>query len=295
MVTGPVYEIHCQLRGAEPPIWRRLVIPAALHLEEFHAVLLSAMDWYGDHLWRFSVGSRRYTPGKRSQRSRLLVHPKPKGPLCAMVRDLLSKVGDTALYEYDFGDGWEVDLRLESIQDMDPHTNCPRCTAGALAAPPDDCGGLPGFEWVKAALADPQHPDHDEALEMVPEGWDAAVCNLEAINADMPALDDLCSGDEDPDEPDPAEEAALATILEIRVRDEQHLLLRRLLDEHPTGHPAPAAALEQAAPHKKGRVIRAERRVWNHFLELLERQEESEDFQRARQVRELRALIAETR
>jgi hypothetical protein len=34
-----------------------------------------------------------------------------------------------------------------------------------LAASPEDCGGIPGFYAQLEALADPGHPDHDDAKE----------------------------------------------------------------------------------------------------------------------------------
>ena len=297
MGDARIFRIHCQLRGTQPPIWRNLLVPADLHLDSFHEVLQAAMGWYDGHFWQFSVGDLRYRKSVRKPRSRLLVDPlsKAKAPVSMMVHELLRQVGDTGLYEYDLDDGWEVDLRLEAIQEPDPQAVSPRCFAGELAAPPDDCGGLPGFELLKEALADPQHPEHTHSFEMTPEGWNASVCDVAAINADMPTTEELYRGDDDPDAEDEAEAAALSAVFKLRIRNEQHELLRTLLVEHPTTHSGPATTLDRAEPHKKGRVIRAERRVWNHFLALLEGQEESDNFQRSRQARELRALIAETR
>jgi len=41
----------------------------------------------------------------------------------------------------------------------------PRYLAGENPAPPEDCGGIPGFYAQLEALADPNHPDHDDAKE----------------------------------------------------------------------------------------------------------------------------------
>lgn len=295
--TVPIFRIHCQIRGTEPPIWRSVQVPADLHLDSLHDVLQAAMDWFRGHSWQFSVGDHRYRASESKPRGRLLVYPEPKAPPSTMVQDIFRLVGDTVLYTYDrnFSEGWEIDLRLESIQDPDPKLVYPRCVAGELAAPPDHCGSLGEFDELKAILTDPGHPEYEETREMLPEGWNASVCDLALINVEIPTPKEICRGSDDPDAEGEAEAAALAAIIEIRVRNEQHELLGTLLVEHPTAHPGPAAALDRAAPHKKGRVIRAEQRIWNHFLELLESQQESDDFQRAKQARELRALIAETR
>src|SRR5438552_4461380 len=41
----------------------------------------------------------------------------------------------------------------------------PRYIAGENPAPPEDCGGIPGFYAQLEALADPNHPDHDDAKD----------------------------------------------------------------------------------------------------------------------------------
>src|SRR5207244_1688822 len=41
----------------------------------------------------------------------------------------------------------------------------PRYIAGENPAPPEDCGGITGFYAQLEALADPNHPDHDDAKD----------------------------------------------------------------------------------------------------------------------------------
>ena len=45
------------------------------------------------------------------------------------------------MYEYDFIDGWQHDLRLERILPLDSRRHYPICIGGRRAAPPEDCGG----------------------------------------------------------------------------------------------------------------------------------------------------------
>jgi hypothetical protein len=49
------------------------------------------------------------------------------------------------VYEYDFGDGWIHDLRLEATLPIDPRKIYPMCVAGKCSAPPEDCGGASAF------------------------------------------------------------------------------------------------------------------------------------------------------
>ena len=44
-------------------------------------------------------------------------------------------------YEYDFGDGWLHDIRLEAVLATDARKTYPTCIARGRAAPPKHCGG----------------------------------------------------------------------------------------------------------------------------------------------------------
>jgi hypothetical protein len=66
------------------------------------------------------------------------------------------------LYRYDFGDGWELIIRLEDIMD-DYYFGYPTLLDGAETAPPEDVGGIPGFYdlRISALSGHPfrKHPD----------------------------------------------------------------------------------------------------------------------------------------
>lgn len=67
-------------------------------------------------------------------------------------------------YAYDFGDGWELKIKLEkTIDDYDK----PFATLikGRLNAPPEDVGGMYGYKKFLEAIADKKHPDYEELLE----------------------------------------------------------------------------------------------------------------------------------
>ncbi len=65
-------------------------------------------------------------------------------------------------YVYDYGDSWELILRLEEVlpaaDDAPPAT----CVDGRRAAPPEDCGGITTAEDLAEVLDNPAHFDPDE-------------------------------------------------------------------------------------------------------------------------------------
>ena len=88
---------------------------------------------------------------------------------------------DALRYEYDFGDGWMHLIALEKIMDDTGGALVPACIAGENAAPPDDCGGPPGYMNLVQVLADPDNEEYGELLEWVGEKFDPRHVDIHAI------------------------------------------------------------------------------------------------------------------
>ncbi len=72
-------------------------------------------------------------------------------------------------YLYDFGDSWEHRLTVTGIRQGESGVAYPRYIGGEWNAPPEDCGGIPGFYETLDAIADPDHPNHGDAVEWFDE------------------------------------------------------------------------------------------------------------------------------
>lgn len=68
-------------------------------------------------------------------------------------------------YLYDFGDSWEHRITVTKVRQGDLDIAYPRYLGGCGAGPPEDCGGVPGFYDLLGARADPDHPEHAQAVE----------------------------------------------------------------------------------------------------------------------------------
>lgn len=170
-----IYQIKVTLKHVEPPIWRRLEVPGDIKLGNLHRVLQETMGWTDSHMHAFHVGRDTYGA------------PDPEFPdeikSERNVRlDAIAEEGDTIVYEYDFGDGWEHALSIEKVSLAEPGSHYPRCTAGSRACPPEDCGGPPGYEYLLEVLRDPKHEEHEEMREWVAEDFDSEAFDTEAVN-----------------------------------------------------------------------------------------------------------------
>jgi hypothetical protein len=89
----------------------------------------------------------------------------------------------TFTYEYDFGDGWVHEVEIQAVELLDEQRNAwPICLAGANACPPEDVGGLGGYEDFLAAIVDPSHEEHGAMWRWSggpfdPRGFDVNAAN----------------------------------------------------------------------------------------------------------------------
>ena len=162
--TRQVFQFRIELRGAQPPIWRRIQVEDC-SLESLHLAIQGAMGWQLSHLYEFEVRGQRYT----------FVPPVDDGwdtddesedATSVRISELLPANQRLQLrYLYDFGDSWEHVVKLEQVLSTTPGTKYPLCLAGARACPPEDCGGIHGYFNFVEALADPKHDRHEELLD----------------------------------------------------------------------------------------------------------------------------------
>ena len=165
-----IASVRIELGGSEPLIWRQVEVPTSITLKGLHDVVQVALGWFDYHLWQFTIGERRYgLPGGDDW------DPDPPADASKVrLRQVLTPNKTVIEYLYDFGDEWEHRLIVDQIRAGEPGIEYPRYVAGEHVAPPEDCGGIPGFYNKLQALADPQHPDHSEIAEWL-EGYNPHI------------------------------------------------------------------------------------------------------------------------
>jgi hypothetical protein len=158
-----LYQFKITLHDVKPAVWRRIQIPDCT-LVDLHEYIQAAFGWWNYHLHQFDIDGERYS------------QPAPDGDDFGMefkdetdvlLSKLIPKSGRPSrwIYEYDFGDGWRHEVLFEGFPPADPKAKYPLCVEGERACPPEDCGGPYGYSDYLAAIADPQHEQHEEMLE----------------------------------------------------------------------------------------------------------------------------------
>ncbi|BBY57925.1 hypothetical protein MSAR_10610 [Mycolicibacterium sarraceniae] len=161
---------------ATPPIWRRLDLAGDLVLDELHVVLQVARGWQDGHLHKFGVGPDRRTRAYFVTGFDLSEGDDGVTEDSVRLDQVVSDKGDRLFYDYDFGDGWEHVLVVEDVFDDPPPA--PVCLTGKMACPPEDCGGLGGYEelaaWVRGGYdphATPMGLTAPDMRDWLPPGW----------------------------------------------------------------------------------------------------------------------------
>lgn len=175
-----MYQVQIVLREADPKIWRRLLIPSDLLLPDFHKVIQTSMNWSNSHLHQFEKNGFLYA--KRMPDDDFWEEMNCVEYDTMQVADLLTYENDKIMYEYDFGDGWEHDIMLEKIHPYDESIRLPVCLDGKRNSPPEDCGGIGGYENILEILKQPDHEEYEDFLDWIGEDFDPEYFDKDEVN-----------------------------------------------------------------------------------------------------------------
>ena len=172
-------QLKVVLKDISPPIWRRFVVPSDFSLAQLHECLQIIMGWDNYHLYEFIVG------GRRDGQHYTVIMDGFDDHEDAEDHDLnfLTRKGMKFSYFYDFGDSWDHDIVAENVNYEHPEDEPPvTVLAGKRNCPPEDCGGSWGYANLVEALANKEHPEHEELTEWIGEYAPEDFC-LEEVNA----------------------------------------------------------------------------------------------------------------
>lgn len=178
-----VLHLHLAIRDTEPCIWRRMVVRESMWLSRLHDSIQVAFGWFDYQIHRFVVNEVLYGNPVRRDNETLVEDDRDFS---------LAELGvgpkDALLYEYCFGDGWTVDIRVEKAEPAKTGVKYPLLVEGRLNGPPEDCGGVPGFKEVLYSLKHPDEPLSKEWLEWLGEGFDPEEFDLTKLNKALTKL-----------------------------------------------------------------------------------------------------------
>jgi hypothetical protein len=133
-----VYCVHVWIREIHPMLWRRFLVRSDSTLADLSRRLADRLRLDGLPLHRFRIRKKDYAVPRLGG---LGCHDARKINLA----NLHFRVNERFLYEYDFCDLWQHQVRIEKRLEVETSRSYPVCVGGQWAGPPEDCGGPPAF------------------------------------------------------------------------------------------------------------------------------------------------------
>jgi hypothetical protein len=172
------FEFKIQIKGiTNPPVWRKITVPAKFSFYEFHIAIQVAFGWEDCHLFQFSPKGYGSTPTINIPDEADYDYGESLNAEDVKLSEIFKKEKQKFTYIYDFGDDWTHTIVLEKI--LPEISMFPKLLDGKGQCPPEDCGGIWGYESLKETLLDKTHPEYEDLREWLgleeDETWDAAT------------------------------------------------------------------------------------------------------------------------
>lgn len=174
------FQLYIELEGTSPRIWRRFVVPSAITLDRLHDVIQIVMGWSDTHLHEFVINGKHY--------SDMIEAEEEEKKNCeeegfSRLSSLIDRKTRNFSYIYDFGDDWKHTIKVEKTDlDDDEEWGNLFCIEGSGNCPPEDVGGIPGFEEFCKAVSNSKHPEHESMMAWHGEDFDRDFFSSEEVN-----------------------------------------------------------------------------------------------------------------
>lgn len=120
-------------------IWRKILVKSDSSIADLHYTLQMSFGWSNTYLHCFTIRANEYGIAY-------------SGGICfdgnadSILLDSFDfDVGETFVYEYNFNDDWELQIRLEKVSEIDLNGTYPRCIGGNRAGHLEDCSGVESY------------------------------------------------------------------------------------------------------------------------------------------------------
>jgi len=190
MKTNSVFQFKIILQDVDKPIWRQIQVDDQYTFWDLHVAIQDVMGWTDSHLHKFTV----INPTTLEQEHIGIpddegfdTHPMLAGWDVKIKNYILTKGNQKFLYLYDFGDSWEHVIEFEGEFEKQAGLY-PKCLAGERACPPEDVGGIPGFENFLSIIKDSKHKERKELLEWVGGKYDPEEFDHNKVKFDDPKI-----------------------------------------------------------------------------------------------------------
>jgi hypothetical protein len=174
-----IYELKISLNDTKPEIWRFIQVDSNISLNELHHVIQISMGWTNSHLYSFKIDEIEYSLPEYNYDYLTYGDSRSK-----KIKDFQE---ESFIYLYDFGDYWEHTIQLISKIEGKKLLH-PICLDGKGTCPPEDVGGIHGFNEFLKIMKDKSHPERKSYIEWYGSVFKPDNVNLAEINKSLAKL-----------------------------------------------------------------------------------------------------------
>jgi hypothetical protein len=172
-----VLQLRLSVKDIKPEIWRRLLVSSDITLARLHSILQIVMGWRDNHLYAFVIDGKRYSPPSEHDEQ-----VGKKNSIRTKLSNIFVKDAKVITYEYDFGDGWEIELCNEPKNDGFQQNQSFECIEGSRHGPVEDSGGSREYMEKAKIYGNPKHKRYQEIRELIGPRFDPEAFDLKRTN-----------------------------------------------------------------------------------------------------------------
>ncbi len=150
MAKNTIFRFYVELVGYKPKMWRRLEVSDKVSLARLGYILITIFEMKANHSFEFSINMfedyfaiARFSDEEEWEESSDKVRYYEITNY--RIKDFLGKDTKDISFMYDFGDSWELKLKVEEIYEVDSIKDYPRVIEGEGFGIIEDCGGVYGL------------------------------------------------------------------------------------------------------------------------------------------------------
>ncbi|REK76061.1 DUF6155 family protein [Paenibacillus paeoniae] len=176
------YTCRVELNEIEPKVWREFQFQPEVSFHQLHKIIQVVMGWENYHLYEFYVNDKVIglpNPTLADMEKDEVLNARRE-----IVQKHVNQENMVFTYVYDFGDDWRHKIELLRM-DTSVSDSAPVCLGGARSCPKEDAGGAYGYQHMLEVLCTPNHPEGDQFIEWVGEGFDPEYFSCEKVNLEL--------------------------------------------------------------------------------------------------------------
>lgn len=210
MASCSIYQLNAEVKGYKPRMWRRFQVSEDITLARLAYIIMTLFEMRANHLFDFEIRINLNKSKLIKELGRKNIEISRKSLLKiikiglpdSQTNELDESIYDFNIFEvkmkqlitsdmpkirfrYDFGDNWEINVKLEKIiiDEVLSKKGLPRVLKGKGYGIIEDCGGVDGLKSIAEAYSEKSGEEYENYCEwLLDDDIDLVSFDIEDMN-----------------------------------------------------------------------------------------------------------------